>query len=121
MRIVLVFLVSMFVMPLQSCKDIASKEENKSNETSAVSPFEPDVNPPEKELNGYGLVFNDEFNHEGPMREEFWNAEKGFRRNNEHQWYQSENGICSGGRLVITAQKEQVKNPDFEANSSNWK
>ncbi|MEW2922575.1 glycoside hydrolase family 16 protein [Muricauda sp. ANG21] len=86
-----------------------------------VNPFEPDNRPPKKNLNGYHLVFNDEFNHEGPMKEEFWDAETGFRRNEEHQWYQSENGFCKDGRLVISARREKVKNPNFEESSANWK
>jgi beta-glucanase (GH16 family) len=86
-----------------------------------ISPFEPDHNPPPKEINGYQLVFNDEFNHEGPMKEEFWRAENGFVRNNEHQWYQAENGFCTGGRLIITAKKERIENPNFEEKSNNWK
>ena len=86
-----------------------------------VNPFEPDNRPPKKNLNGYHLVFNDEFNHEGPMKEEFWDAETGFRRNEEHQWYQSKNGFCKDGRLVISARKEKVKNPNFEESSTNWR
>ena len=85
------------------------------------SSFEPDDSPPEKEISGYQLVFNDEFNHEGSMKEEYWNAETGFKRNNEHQWYQSKNGICTGGRLIISAKREKIKNPDFNKSSSNWK
>tara|TARA_R110002049_G_scaffold263116_1_gene439256 strand:- start:12566 stop:13552 length:987 start_codon:yes stop_codon:yes gene_type:complete len=89
---------------------------------SAVNnPYKPDSTEVPKELYGYQLVFNDEFNHEGPMKEAYWNAETGFKRNNEHQWYQAENGICTGGRLIISAKKEQVKNPDYEAGSANWK
>lgn len=86
-----------------------------------VDPYKPDNTPPLKEINGYQLVFNDEFNHEGPMKEEFWNSEVGFRRNNEDQWYQSENGVCSGGRLIISAKRERVKNPDYDKTSANWK
>jgi len=74
------------------------------------SSFEPDDSPPEKEINGHQLVFNDEFNHEGLMKEEYWNAETSFKRNNEHQWYQSKNGICTGGRLTISAKREKMKN-----------
>lgn len=85
------------------------------------NPYEPDSTEVPKELYGYQLVFNDEFNHEGPMKEEYWNAETGFRRNNEHQWYQAENGICTGGRLIISAKKEQFKNPDYEVGNADWK
>lgn len=92
-----------------------------SVELEEVNPFEPDQRTPKKEIDGYHLVFNDEFNHEGHMNTEYWNAESGFRRNNEAQWYQAENGFCTGGRLIITAKKEQVQNPDYVENSSDWK
>ena len=94
---------------------------NKTTIPKELNPFTPDFNAPEKEINGYELVFNDEFNHEGEMKTEFWRAETGFVRNNEHQWYQAENGLCSGGRLIITAKKEQVANPNYMENSTNWK
>jgi len=103
------------------CLRIDKKSEIKVQTNNEINPYEPDNSQPKKEINGYKLVFNDEFNHEGPMKEEYWNAEVGFKRNNEHQWYQSENGICTGGRLIITAKKEQVVNPDYEEGSSNWK
>lgn len=90
-------------------------------EFSGINSFEPDNRDPEQQINGYQLVFNDEFNHEGPMNEDYWRAETGFVRNNEHQWYQAENGYCTGGRLIITAKREQVKNPDYDEDSSNWK
>ncbi len=109
---------------LFSC-DNANKNSNKEIESNAkqieLNPFEPDHNPPPQEINAYELVFNDEFNHEGPMKTEYWRAEEGFRRNNEHQWYQAENGYCTNGRLIITAKKERIENPNFEQNSQNWK
>jgi beta-glucanase (GH16 family) len=92
-----------------------------TSEIKEVNPFEPDNRPPKQEIDGYFLVFNDEFNHIGPMKDEYWIAETGFRRNNEHQWYQSENGFCKDGRLIITAKKEKVKNPNYTENSSSRK
>ncbi|MFO7999861.1 MAG: hypothetical protein R6U46_01350 [Marinilabilia sp.] len=64
-------------------------DDEKGNDNSEIDPYQPDDSEPSQEINGYRLVFNDEFNHEGPMKEEFWNAETGFRRNNEAQWYQA--------------------------------
>lgn len=32
-----------------------------TSEIKEVNPFEPDHNPPKKEIDGYRLVFNDEF------------------------------------------------------------
>lgn len=89
--------------------------------SSKADPYQPDFSAPPQRINGYKLVFNDEFNHEGPMKEEFWNAETGFRRNNEAQWYQAENSVCTAGRLVITAKREKLKNPNYEEGSSDWR
>ena len=118
------FVVILIVPLFFGCKsnfDTSSKKEVQTTISAKVNPFEPDFNEPENEINGYQLVFHDEFNHEGPMKSEFWRAETGFVRNEEHQWYQAENGFCSKGRLIITAKKEQVTNPNFVDNSSNWK
>lgn len=99
----------------------SSKKEIQQNNLTKTNPFEPDFKKPETVIDGYHLVFHDEFNHEGAMKTEFWRAETGFVRNNEHQWYQAENGFCTGGRLIITAKKEQVQNPNYIENSTNWK
>ena len=121
-KIASIFLVIVLISFLNSCKKVKEQPKNHIEQTAQkVNPFQTDNNPPTQEINGYYLVFNDEFNHEGPMKEEYWRAENGFVRNNEHQWYQTENGYCSEGRLVITAKKEQVKNPNYKAESSNWK
>ena len=121
-KIASIFLVIASISYLNSCKNPKEQPKNNVEQTfKEVNPFQPDPSPPPEEINGYQLVFNDEFNHDGPMKEEYWRAENGFKRNNEHQWYQSENGYCSNGRLVITAKKEQMENPDFEKGSSNWK
>lgn len=92
-----------------------------ANKRNKVNPIQPDNTPPPQEVNGYRLVFNDEFNHEGPMKEEFWRPEVGFCRNGEDQWYQPENGICTGGRLIITGKREKVKNTTYDPESKNWK
>jgi len=70
---------------------------------------------------GYELVWNDEFNTEGPPDASKWNFEQGFCRNQELQWYQKENAVCRGGLLVIEARKERVKNPNYTAGSGDWK
>lgn len=86
-----------------------------------ADPYQPDNTPPAQEIHGYQLVFSDEFNHEGPMKAEYWRSETGFCRNREDQWYQSSNAVCTGGRLIITAKKEQIINPNYEKDSPNWK
>jgi beta-glucanase (GH16 family) len=102
-------------------KGTASSAEIAPDRASVVDPFQPDNTPPPQEIYGYHLVFNDEFNHEGPMNEEFWRPEVGFCRNDEDQWYQSDNGICTGGRLVITGKRERIKNTNYRPDSNNWK
>lgn len=70
---------------------------------------------------GYELVWADEFNREGAPDATKWTYERGFVRNRELQWYQPENARVTDGMLIIDARRERVKNPDFEAGSSDWK
>ena len=69
---------------------------------------------------GYLLVWHDEFDEDGLPSDE-WTCEQGFQRNEELQWYQSNNATVSGGCLVIEGRKEQVENPNYVAGSGNWK
>ena len=59
----------------------------------------------------YQLVWSDEFNKDGCLDESIWNYEQGYARNEELQWYQSDNAWCQGGLLVIEARSEKRKNP----------
>ncbi|MGO4913650.1 glycoside hydrolase family 16 protein [Leeuwenhoekiella sp. W20_SRS_FM14] len=70
---------------------------------------------------GYTLVWNDEFNKGSKPNPEFWSYEQGFVRNNELQWYQEENAAIERGNLVITGKREIVNNPNYEAQSNNYK
>jgi beta-glucanase (GH16 family) len=70
---------------------------------------------------GYQLVWSDEFDVDGPPDPNNWTYEHGFVRNDELQWYQSENATCRDGLLVIEARKQQVKNPRFDAESDDWR
>ena len=70
---------------------------------------------------GYKLVWSDEFNTDGTPDPKNWNYEKGFVRNNELQWYQSNNASVKGGILTIEGRKEQVTNPNYSASGSDWK
>ncbi|PCH71342.1 MAG: hypothetical protein COC06_01530 [Bacteroidales bacterium] len=74
-----------------------------------------------KEIAGYDLVWNDEFNYTGQADSEAWSHEKGFVRNEELQWYQANNTLCKNGTLMIYGKKEMVKNPDYIAGSNDWK
>lgn len=69
----------------------------------------------------FQLVWSDEFNAEGVPDSTKWRCETGFVRNEEAQWYQKENAVCSKGNLVITGKKERKNNPNFVAVSTDWK
>lgn len=87
---------------------------------NGTNPYLPDRTPPAK-IQGYKLVWADEFNNSGAPVAANWKCEHGFVRNEEYQWYQSQNAICSGGMLQIIAKKETVINPKFDSSSLNWK
>ena len=70
---------------------------------------------------GYRLVWSDEFNVNGPPDTASWRHETGFSRNEELQWYQPDNATCRDGLLVITAKAESVPNPQFAAESRDWR
>jgi len=82
--------------------------------------FKPENGAP-KNINGMTLVWNDEFNIDGKPDSTAWRYEKGFVRNNELQWYTSENALCRGGVLVIEGRKEKFPNPGFRQGSNDWK
>lgn len=68
----------------------------------------------------YQLVWSDEFDVEGEPSTE-WSYESGFVRNEELQWYQSQNAKVKDGCLVIEAKKGFFINPHYEAGSSDWR
>lgn len=72
-------------------------------------------------LNGYKLIWADEFEEGNKPNPEFWSYENGFVRNEELQWYQYENAIVKDGKLKILGKKESVKNNRFNPESDNWK
>lgn len=88
--------------------------------TFAENPFSPDYSKP-TQYTGMQLVFSEEFNYEGKPDSTIWNYEKGFARNHELQWYQSENANCKGGKLLIEGKKADFSNPNYVADSKNWK
>ena len=71
--------------------------------------------------NGYRLVWADEFNSDGTPNPNNWGYEHGFVRNNELQWYQSDNAVCRNGRLIIEGRRERKPNPNFVKGSTDWK
>ena len=85
-----------------------------------ANPFIPDFSPPSR-VKGMILFWSDEFNTNGKPDPKNWNYERGFVRNQELQWYQSENANCSNGVLVIEGRRENFLNPQFRDSSNNWK
>jgi len=73
------------------------------------------------EKEGYKLVWADEFDKDGPPDTANWRFEKGFVRNQELQWYQSDNAWCEKGILIIEARKETRPNPGYVSGSNDWK
>jgi beta-glucanase (GH16 family) len=68
----------------------------------------------------YHLVWNDEFDVDGyPSKD--WTFEEGFVRNQELQWYQSQNASVKDGCLVIEGRKERRRNPNYVEGSSDWR
>jgi len=86
----------------------------------ATNPFFPDSSIP-PQISGMKLVFSEEFNYAGKPDSTIWSYETGFQRNNELQWYQSDNANCSGGRLLIEGRKANFPNPNFSAESTDWR
>lgn len=74
-----------------------------------------------QKMEGYNLVWADEFNKDGKPDTTAWRYEKGFVRNEEAQWYTDENAFCKNGLLIIEARKESKPNPRYEAGSKDWR
>lgn len=80
----------------------------------------PDFNKPIV-IPGFKLVWNDEFNTKGKPDTANWKYEHGFVRNEELQWYSEDNAYCKNGLLVIEGRKQQLKNPNYDAASKDWR
>ncbi len=85
-----------------------------------IDDTKPDFSKP-KQIEGMKLVWNDEFNEDGKPNPAYWRYETGFVRNEELQWYKAENAHCKGGVLLIEGRRVNLPNPDFVAQSNNWK
>lgn len=69
------------------------------------------------------LVWGDEFNTPGAPDAAKWNAEKGFIRNQEAQYYagvRAENARVEDGRLILEARREDYPNPEFKPGGKRW-
>lgn len=81
---------------------------------------EPDYSVP-REIEGYELVWHDEFNEGQEPDRANWSYEHGFVRNRELQWYQPENAYLQDGVLVIEGHRQKVKNTLYDSASTNWR
>lgn len=61
----------------------------------------------------WALVWSQEFDIDGAYDRDVWDAEHGFVRNHEAQWYQEDNAYQKDGCLVIEARKEPKPNPAY--------
>ena len=68
----------------------------------------------------YRLVWSDEFEVDGKLSSD-WSFERGFKRNQELQWYQPQNAWVKEGCLVIEGRREHRRNPNYQAGSSDWR
>lgn len=93
---------------------------NFSSYALTVDAYLPDTTDP-KIIVGMQLVWNDEFNVDGKPNTANWKYERGFVRNEELQWYQSDNVNCKDGLLVFDGKREQVTNPNYLEGSTDWK
>ena len=64
---------------------------------------------PIKKIDGYKLVWSDEFNKDGDPHKRNWRFENGFVRNEELQWYHPGNAWCENGKLIIEAHQEKAQ------------
>jgi len=67
----------------------------------------------------WNLVWSDEFNQDGKPDTQNWRYEVGFQRNNEAQWYQTENAYCQNGQLILEARQESKELPESRRPSRN--
>ena len=74
-----------------------------------------------QKIDGYKLVWSDEFNKDGPPDKRNWRFENGFVRNEEQQWYQPNNAWCENGKLIIEGRKEKRPNPSYVPGSNEWR
>lgn len=71
--------------------------------------------------NGWRMVWQDEFDADGRPDASRWNYERGFVRNEEPQWYASENVYQRDGLLVIEARPADFPCPAYEPEATDWR
>lgn len=76
---------------------------------------------PEAARPKWTLAWADEFDRAPCPDPANWVHERGFMRNEELQWYQSQNAFCRQGLLILEARRESVPNPNFIPGSKDWR
>lgn len=71
--------------------------------------------------NSWQMVWHDEFDSVGTFDKSKWQAEKGFVRNEEDQWYQAENAYQQGGLLVLEGRLDSIPNPRYNPQRNDWR
>ena len=104
-----IFLFTVIMVSVGSCSFSGVRSDRPLPEGTAAQEYE-----------GYELVWSDEFDEPGRPAD-CWSYEEGFVRNNELQWYQSDNASVHDGCLVITARAESFPNPWYDSLSSDWR
>lgn len=66
------------------------------------------------------MVWHDEFDGSGPLNTDIWEAERGFMRNEEYQWYQQKNAYRQDGVLVLEGRLDSIPNPRYREGSNRW-
>ena len=68
------------------------------------------------------LIWSQEFDTDGAYDHDEWDAEQGFVRNHEAQWYQEDNAYQKDGCLVLEARKDKKANPRYRRQGGNdWR
>lgn len=81
----------------------------------------PKMNTGTGDTDGYQLVWSDEFDEDGRPDPANWTYENGFVRNEELQWYQTDNAFVENGHLIIEGRRENRPNPNFVGGSNDWR
>lgn len=119
----LIMMMALTFLPACSSSSDENTNEGSKSHTEVIDSTE--YQPTTKNIapatyEGFSLVWHDEFDVDGKPGKD-WTFEHGFQRNEELQWYQSDNATVSNGCLVIEGRKEQVTNPNYVAGSGDWK
>ncbi|MBQ9640239.1 MAG: glycoside hydrolase family 16 protein [Bacteroidaceae bacterium] len=67
------------------------------------------------------LMWHDEFDSGSTFNPTRWQAERGFVRNEEDQWYQADNAYILNGLLIIEGRIDSIPNPHYTPHRNDWR